>query len=378
VTLERIRENVLIDAIDAVIAEYRICHGREPLNVSHWDPSPDFIQRLGSYLPDDSAIDPVTYRYSYMIEEERRQIAGKLGFGTNSAVLVTENGSMSILAAAHWLAARGVTEVRLMMPAYFITSYSLRSFGMKVNEMPLHREGGRYSWPKSIDLRPNEALWVTNPVYNTGYYFLEESAAALATMVANGKTAVVDEALAFTPTTFARECQGTRGFLGIYTPHKAVCLNTFKFSALVFHPDFETFFDDWADIFFGGLSRSSVAATHHFTSGDYDTYLAKFITLIDDARRWHRNLLDKFGGRIETDNATRGHFMSVYFPELAGELGNSLPFIKETIDACGTAFIPGQRSGFPTDVGFCFRINLAQDSVRFRGSLHRLYAQLTQ
>jgi histidinol-phosphate/aromatic aminotransferase/cobyric acid decarboxylase-like protein len=375
---DRIPENRLIDAIDEAIAAYRVRHGREPVNVSHWDPSREFAVKLKSLLPMGRAWDPVAYRYSYMIEN-RGLIASKLGFDERSvASLVTENGSMSIVAVVNWLSARGVRKVRLVCPSYFITAYNLRRAGIQVNEIFLERVEQRYQWPERIHLGPDEALWFTNPVYNTGCYSLEDQAAYVAALVDEGSIVVIDEALALTPTPFAKECGGKRNFIGIYTPHKAICLNSFKFSIVMFHPDFDDFFDDWADVLFGGLSASAGAATTHFVSHEYDAYRNRFLLLVEEVRAWHSNLLDAYVGRIETDQDVKGHFLSVYFPHLDADLGSSASFVVRTINETGAAFIPGQRSGFSRDMGLCFRVNMAQDSVRFRSALRRLYGYLVR
>jgi histidinol-phosphate/aromatic aminotransferase/cobyric acid decarboxylase-like protein len=370
---ERIAENALIDAIDAAIASYRVRHGRAPVNVSHWDPSRAFAAQLKRLLPVAQKEDLVAYRYSYMVPHKRR-IARKLGFDDGAiAALVTENGSMSIVAIANWLLAQGIHAVRLLCPAYFVTGYSLRRVGIQVNELHLQRAKGGYRWPDNLALAPNEALWVTNPVYNTGSYVLEDHAAHVAALADQGTVVVLDEALALTPTQFAKACGGKRRFIGLYTPHKAVCLNSFKFSILIFHPEFDDFFDDWADVLFGGLSASASAATAHFVSKSYDAYRDKFISLVEEARAWHTRVLMTHAGRIQTDAGAQGHFLSVYFPALDPELGTSAPFIAGVIDKTGAAFIPGLRSGFGRDIGFCFRINLAQDSPQFRGAVMRLY-----
>ena len=227
---ERIAENALIDAIDAAIADYCARHGRAPVNVSHWDPSRAFAAKLKHMLPIAQKDDLVAYRYSYMVPH-KRPIARKLGFddGTVSSLL-TENGSMSIVAIANWLSAMGIRAVRLLCPAYFVTGYSLRRVGIEVNELHLRRDQGRYCWPDHLALEPNEALWITNPVYNTGCYALENQAAYVAALAEQGTVVVLDESLALTPTQFAKACGGRRHFIGLYTPHKAVCLNSFKFS----------------------------------------------------------------------------------------------------------------------------------------------------
>jgi hypothetical protein len=145
---------------------------------------------------------------------------------------------------------------------------------------------------------------------------------------------------------------------------------------VAFHPSFEYFFDDWADILSGGLSVSACAAIEHFLSKEFDNYQQAFLNLVEDARTWHTKLLASFKHRITTDRSVRGHFITVYFPELDASLGGSLSFIERTIETSGAAFIPGSRSGFDPSLGFCFRVNLAQDSARFRGALNRLYHTL--
>ena len=48
--------------------------------------------------------------------------------------------------------------------------------------------------------------------------------------------------------------------MGIYTPHKSVCMNGLKFSVIAFHPSHQKIFQDLADILLGGLSLSAVGA----------------------------------------------------------------------------------------------------------------------
>src|SRR5258707_637129 len=75
-----------------------------------------------------------------------------------------------------------------------------------------------------------------------------------------GAYVVVDEALAFPPTRIALSLGGHSNFIGIYTPHKSICINGMKCSLVAFHPTLEDFFDDWADVLSGGLSVSACLA----------------------------------------------------------------------------------------------------------------------
>ncbi|MGZ9021580.1 MAG: hypothetical protein ACXW3S_16880, partial [Rhodoplanes sp.] len=57
--------------------------------------------------------------------------------------------------------------------------------------------------PADLDLRPGQALWITNPVYSTGVYSLEQSCDRLLRMADGGTLIVADESLALRPTAIA-------------------------------------------------------------------------------------------------------------------------------------------------------------------------------
>jgi histidinol-phosphate/aromatic aminotransferase/cobyric acid decarboxylase-like protein len=373
---DRLAENVLIDAIENISLGYANKYGRPPLNVSHWDPSDEFIRNLRVAVRVPKENDLVRYRYSYMVEE-RLAVFSKLGLvSTSTAGLFTENGSMSILAVANFLSAASVKHVHVLAPYYFITTHSLEKFGLHVSEIPhgdTRRDG---SWPAGLKLGLGDALWITNPIYNTGNYFIEELRDVFLGLAESGVIIVLDETLAVTPTKLATSLVGHRNVLGIYTPHKSICLNRLKFSLIAFHLDYEDFFDDWGDVLFGGLSASATEAVSHFLSEDFDEYRLHFLALVDSTRSWHQDLLSRYGGGIVTDQNTRGHFISAYIPSIDSELGKSVRFLERVIIASGVAFIPGNRSGFDPALGLSFRVNFARDSAQFRGALHRLYSCL--
>jgi histidinol-phosphate/aromatic aminotransferase/cobyric acid decarboxylase-like protein len=372
----RLPENRQIDAIEASIAAYTHRHGIEPVNVSHWDPSVEFAQKLKLQIPIELIGDPIPYQYSYMIEG-RDAVLRKLGIVRPSvSSLFTENGSTSIAAAANFLLLAKVTEVKLLCPSYFITAHNLRRLGLPTTEVHVPRRGGHYHWPNRLCLSRGQALWITNPVYNTGDYSLEDYISKIQNAADSGALVVVDEALAFPPTRIANELVGHPNVLAIYTPHKTVCINRMKFSIIAFHVDLEDLFDDWADVLSGGLSLSSSIAIRHFLSTAFDRYSIEFVQLIEQARQWHKRLTSEHERHIQTDNAVRGHFLTVYFPQLSADLGESISFIESTMDATGATFIPGTRNSFDAKLGLCFRVNLAQDSLRFRGALARLYNRL--
>jgi aspartate/methionine/tyrosine aminotransferase len=372
-------ELALIDDIEAIAASYEQRHGREPVNVSHWDPSREFARRLKAAAPIRiKPPDPVPYRFSYLVNA-RPSILAKLGFRPEATrILVSENGSSSITAVSNWLKLKGARRVVLLRPCYFTVPYNLLRLGLAVAEKALPRNAGGFSLPSELGVQSGDALWITNPVYNTGVYAHDGDMDALACLADAGVFIVADESLALGPTAFARRLGGHERFTGIYTPHKSICVNGLKFSAVAFHPEEEEAFEHWADVLSGGIGVSALSAVEHFLSEAFDEYARQFLAAVAITRAWHDAAVLRWSGRIELDLDARGHFVSVYFPHLEARLGNDRKFIAEAIEETGCTFIPGIRSGFDAPLAFSLRVNLAQDSPRFRGAVARLYRYLAR
>ncbi|MEZ5788891.1 MAG: aminotransferase class I/II-fold pyridoxal phosphate-dependent enzyme [Xanthobacteraceae bacterium] len=324
------------------------------------------------------ACDPMPYRYSQGLPAIEAVLT-KLGFPSDRVgALITENGTTSISTVANCLKLNGVAEVTLLTPSYFTTAHSLRRLGIAVRETPLeHGVDGCYTLPAGLAARPHEALWLTNPVYSTGLYALEQSCDVLRQIADAGTLVVADESLAGRPTAIARALGGHENFVGIYTPHKSICMNGMKFSAVVAHPRQQATLEDWAEVLSGGLSLSATIAMQHFLTTSFDDCRAAFARLLRAARDWHVDLVRGFDGTMVVDSASEGHFVMTYLPRLAASLRHQTDFLEEILTATGCILIPGFRSGFDERSGFCFRVNLARDSHEFRGAVARLYAFLS-
>jgi aspartate/methionine/tyrosine aminotransferase len=367
----------LIDQIDDLGKRYKSLHDRAPVNVSHWDPSAETIQALRSSLEVRNWADPVRYRYSYLVDR-KDQILKKIGVTSPAEVsaLIYENGSTSVAAVANWLALSNIREVTLLRPCYFAIPYNLRRFGIRVRDHFVPRVAGAYHFPKDLRFGERDALWLTNPVYNTGAY-LRDVIDELTQFANTGVIVVADETLSLLPSTLIDALAGYPNVIGIYTPHKSLCINALKFSAVVCRSRHEDAFEHWADVISGGLSLSSAAAICHFLSDNFYAYQAAFLHHIECARNWLFCTLAIADSRVTTDVGSRGHFLSVYWPRVPAERGDDLSFVGEMMEATGAALIPGNRSGFDPALGFSYRINLAQDSPQFRAAIARQVQYLT-
>ncbi|MDA9435067.1 hypothetical protein XH88_25330 [Bradyrhizobium sp. CCBAU 51627] len=336
------------------------------------------MQTVRVALPFPKPLDPIPYRYSYLMMN-KAEVLRKFGLDPNEiGVLFTENGSESISAVANALKLLGVTDVHIFDPSYFTTHHNLSRLGINVHRNKWKRQNASYDWLLDVPSTPSHAIWVTDPIYNTGVYLPDEFVHALAVKASKGAKIVADETLSIFPGKFARAMGSSGQFFAIHTPHKAVCVNGLKFSVVVFRKELESSFEDWADVLSGGLGISALVATEHFLSDEYDQYREAFLEALKLVRKWHSQTIAEFGRFAMLDEQSTGHFASVYFPNKSASLGVSIDYLRSVVERTGAFFIPGNRSGFDPDSGFCFRVNLSRDSPRFRGALRRLYRELAQ
>src|ERR1700722_11454721 len=114
-----IDELAFVDRLEKLESEYESKYGRSPLNLSHWDASPEFLTKLSQVLTIPPLGEPRSYRYSYGLPHHEAVLA-KLGYGDRpTSLLVCENGTSASLAAANWLALQGVSTVAVIAPRYF-------------------------------------------------------------------------------------------------------------------------------------------------------------------------------------------------------------------------------------------------------------------
>ena len=377
----------LIDDIDDLIADFKERHsGEEPVRVSHWDPSEWFVKAILNRVdlakfsnPKSYVLDPIHYAYSYLLKRRRgdlEPVLTKLGFNSSSvSIQVMENGTSAIAAVANWLKVTGVSDVVLLRPYYFAVSRNLERLNLRLRHVSMLRRDGEYVIPEDLPVAPGQALWITNPTYSTSVYSPESQLERLKDLADRGIVIIADEALAIPPSKLAAELGGHPNFIGIYTPHKSICMNGLKFSAVVHHPSTGDTFDHWSDVLSGGLSLSAVMALHHFTQPEFDEYKTIFFKLIEGVRSWHNSAVSGVT-EMRTDAFARGHFISVYFPNLRATLGDDVSFLAELMEETGATIISGTRSGLDPSNGLSFRVNLAQDSPEFRSSLCNLYANL--
>ena len=371
----RIDELDRLEAIEEVTRRYQERTGAKPVNVSHWNTSSEFKRRMLPLLNMPHDVEPIDYLYSYYVEG-LSEIVTTLGFDHDRhSCLLTTASTSSIVAVVHWLRSLPIERLIVFGPCYFTVVHACRAFGVTVEMRYMRRVQNTYRLQPLPAPSEGVAVLVTNPTYATGQYLDKEDVSSLAAYARAGGVVVLDEALAVPWLSSGRHLGTEHPFAAIYSPHKSVSVNAFKFSAILVQRNDEDFFDQWADVLTGSLPASSIAAVNHYLSPDFDEYAQAFLTETSATLQWLRENEELYG--VPTfDRDAVGNYVTFFFPSLAADLGYETDFLWEIAQRTGAVFIPAIRSYFDPALGLGLRVNLALDSPLFRGALRRLFAAL--
>lgn len=137
----------------------------------------------------------------------------------------------------------------------------------------------------------------------------------------------------------------------------------------------KTFFDQWIDLFCGGLPLSSYIAANHFISENYDNCLKMHLDYTDSIKQSIVTLLNKYDGQISFSHNI-GQYMSIFYPMVPFKESIRFNFIKRLITCTHVSLLPGYLEGFYQELGFCFRVNLTLDKTLLITSINKVLQYL--
>lgn len=354
-----INEINFLDEIDGLEEEYIKKFGVKPLNVSNWNSSYEFKSDLVELIEINVPFNQLDYIFSYSESDDiKESIFDKLGF-TDKAILFTHSGSASIINTVNLLKYKGITKIVVLCPAYFTLFHACKAFNIELVSVYLHRDDDGFYFDNNelVELSSSDtAYWITNPVYCTSVYYTSEQIKFFRNILENNMV-VFDESLSILGKEIGRIIGDHPNFIGIYSPHKTICMNGRKFSCTISNKEEQSILDAWSDVFCGCLGVSNDIAISHFLSQNYDIYSSAF----------HKKIDIQFSKIIEIckihnvsyDQLANGYLISLYFPNIPAEKGLEIPFAKDVMFNTGIRYISGIRNHFSEEYGFCFRINLS-------------------
>ena len=358
-------------------------NGMYPLNVSNWTVSNIFHKEMERLFQHNMTNSPIDYLYSYSIPSEiKNEVLRKLG--TNEASISNKtctffpNNSLSIINICNLLQKMQYKKIGILYPAYFSISACLNTFGIKSIPFYIIRKQQKYIIPIEDILSKNlDALWITSPIYSTGVPYDRNNINIIEKILQSGMQVISDESFCIKGQELIRTFSEYKNFISIYSPHKSISFNSYKFSVIICDNYYEDFLDQWLDIFCGNLPQSSIAAINHYLSNNYTVCYQGYQTFIKYAQSEVISVLNKFSN-IDFDHITYGNLMTIYVNNIDYEKSQSIDFLMDVISNTYAMYYPGYLNGFANSMGFCFRINLALYNPDFNASLERLLVYLCQ
>lgn len=371
-----------IEEIISLQEEYFNQYKIYPLNVSNWTVSEFFRKEMEQVFQYSATYSPIDYLYSYSITTEMKEsVMQKIGVNEknvfNKTCILFPNNSLAIVNVCNLLQKLKLEKVGILNPAYFSIAACLSTYG--IDSIPFYtaRKNQAYIIPiEEILIENLDALWITSPIYSTGTPYSKENLEKIEELLNAGIIIIADESLCVKNHELIRILGQYENFIGIYSPHKAISFNSYKFSAIICDGSYEDFFDQWLDVLCGNLPQTTIAAINHYLSDNYAICYNAFESFIKHAHHEVLFVLERFPN-VETDHFIYGNLMTLYIKNLSHYQSRDLKFISDVIENTHTLFYPGFLNGFSEDMGFCFRINLALYNPDFITSLERLLLYLS-
>ncbi len=370
-----------IEDIIALQEEYYKKYRIYPLNVSNWTVSECFRKEMEHEFQHNVTNSPIDYLYSYNISTKMKEsVMEKLGVEeeniSNKTCIFFPNNSLSIVNVCNLLQKLQFKKIGILYPAYFSIDACMNTYGIECIPFYITRKEQVYIIPLEEILNENlDALWITSPIYSTGTPYDKENIEKIEKLLKTGITVISDESFCVKNHELIRIFAKYKNFISIYSPHKAISFNSYKFSAIICDDFYEDFFEQWLDVLCGNLPQTTIAAIHHYLSANYVACCKAFESFIKHAYNEVNLILKKFPN-VEKDNVIYGNLMTLYIKKLNYNQSKDLEFLKDIIKNTHALFYPGYLNGFSKDMGFCFRINLALYNPDFIAGLERLLLYL--
>jgi aspartate/methionine/tyrosine aminotransferase len=356
-----VNEINFLDDIDEIEEEYVNRYGFPVQNISDWNSSKDFKNKMMNLLNDRISVSDLDYIFSYTINDTVvEKLLLKLGFSdTKKSILITHSGSASIFNTINLLKEKNIKKLYILSPGYFSVFHACNA--LKIKCIPLYIKRNKYYQIDYDEVLKHKqkgcAFWVTNPIYCTSVYYTDQDINFFQSLL-DENIVVFDECLCKNEKELCRKLGNNKNFIGIYSPHKTICINSFKFSILVCDSGNQKYLDAWSDIICGCLNSSCNFAISHYLSNNFDIYSDIFFDYINTNFENLKKYCSK--NKVDFDNNADGYLISMYFPYISANKGLDLNFIKTTLYKTGIRFIPGIRNHFDNTMGLNFRVNLSK------------------
>lgn len=347
-------------------------------NVSYWDSSKAFQKQMAKVLvlPEPSL--PWNYYYTYSVSaENRQQVLRNLGVPEaqlrTTMGLLLQSSTIAIVNMINFLVHHNRKRLCILQPAYFSVALCCSMFSLDYGIEQISFSEGRPQIPLDKILAGGyDCVWITSPIFCTGFYFDEEQKRSIAQMKSIGMTIIFDESLALPGKELVRSFPVDSEVFAIYSPHKAISINGLKFAVIACEKCHEDFLEQWIDVFSGALGGSNRDAVFHYLSQNYlNCCYPTYESYVKAAKAEVKCVVDQFSFATMLPH-TEGHYINIFTDLNVQGRSSILNLLDRTIQASLASFIPSELNGFSPEQGFSFRVNLTGDTAELKGAVGRI------
>jgi len=368
-----------IEEIEALEVAYKKKFGRLPYNVSGWTTSKNFQKEILEVFEPPKMNNPIEYMYSYSLDEELLESLKckfSTGLDDSTVIALMPNSTTAIVNISNLLRAYNYKKTCVLTPAYFSIEKAAGSYSLDCKLIPLINEERQYKIPIESVLEQNfDAVWITSPVYSTGYYYKNEEILKIRKLLDRGILVISDESFCVGNQRLIRYFENHPNFIAIYSPHKGICINSYKFSAILYNRRFNTFIDQWIDVLSGNLPASTYGSAKHFLASNFEVCQQAYESYMEAARTELAYLL-KAHKHVSFNFDSEGSMYTIFVHNRPYEESESIDFMRKVIMDTGASFYPAFLNGLGYEYGFTFRINIALYDSEFALNLNKLLLYL--
>lgn len=373
-----IEDIFIMDEIFSMERKIEQQYGIPILNVSHWNSSKNFQKQMAKALVLPKQSLPWDYYYTYSISpEDRKQVLAKLGVSSQQQPytmgLLLQSSTIAIVNVINLLIHFGKKKLCILQPAYFSVELCCSRLSLEYETEQISFKNACPQIPiEKIISKNYDCIWITSPIFCTGYYPDEKLLQDIACLKSMGMTIILDESLSLPEKELIRFFQIDKNLIAIYSPHKAISINGLKFAVVVCDKFYEDFLEQWVDVFAGALSSSNRDAIFHYISPNFSNncYQA-YKSYIEQTKNIVSNIVEQYHFAWMLPN-TNGHYINIFTNLKVQGTNEMLNLLNDMIQTSLASIIPSTLNGFDSNNGFSFRVNLTNDIIELDNAINRI------
>lgn len=360
-----VKRLVDLDRIWDIQDEFVKSNNTNILNVSNWNCSKEFKNCLQDVFVYENGNKFIDYFYSYTLSDDVLfNLKDKYPFCCDdNEVQITPNNTVSIVYIVNLLKQLKIKKACIVAPTYFSVYSAFDLFGIKYDRISMKKNKDTYELNTDNDLSGYDVFWITHPLFCGGIY-PEKSFLDKISNISKNALIITDESYCEYGQELPRQTV-LKNHIGIYSPHKSIGFNSFKFSIIIFDKKYSKLLEHWSDILCGSLNLTNYNAIQHFLSNNYIVCKDYYSELMYKARSSVQQTLLQCE-KLSFDNNANGNMMMIYAPRISFKEFYNEQFYWDLMSNTMGCILPGYLHDYDESFGFSFRINLSLYNQHFQ------------